>query len=108
MLQVMGRDVRDLALASLDINLEPDEKIECLRELQSLNELDWYRCEFRNCDLLLIYGGDKVLEKENISWTGAAERCPTLRSLVGKIVSPFFSPYHLPSTIFSVSIRVSR
>lgn len=90
MLQVRDRDIRDLALASLSVNLESHEKQQCLRELQSVSQSEWYRCEFRNCDLLLIYGGDEVLEKNKISWTAVAQKCPTLQSIVKKVASPYF------------------
>lgn len=89
-LQAKGRDIKHLALASLGLDINSEQKVKCLQELKSLDISEWYRCEFRHCDLLLIYGGDRVLEKTNISWTPSAERCPALRVLIEEIVSPYF------------------
>ena len=90
MLQVKDRDIRQLALASLGMDIPASEKSECVRELRSLPESAWYRCEFRHCDLMVVYGGDRVLEKHKISWTSQAEKCPALQALIEKVVSPYF------------------
>jgi hypothetical protein len=89
-LQIKDKDIRHLALASLGINIDNETKLRCLRELEALSQNEWYRCEFRNCDLLLVYGGDNVLEKSQISWTTSAQKCPTLQKLVETIIQPYF------------------
>lgn len=89
-LQVKDRDIRHLALASIGVDVGEKSKSECLQQIQALDQSEWYRCEFRNCDLLLVYGGDSVLEKNQISWTPSAQKCPALKALVEKIIEPYF------------------
>lgn len=89
-LLVKNREIKELALASTGINLDKKERESVLTEILSLKKENWYRCQFRNCDLLLIYGGDNVLEKNKINWTDTADQCPNLKLLINKILDPFF------------------
>jgi hypothetical protein len=79
-LSVKNRDLTELAVASLGIEIDEREKELVLAEICSVPKESWYRCEFRNCDLLLIYGGDNVLEKNQLDWTESAQQCPTLKA----------------------------
>lgn len=91
MLSVKNRNITDLAVASLGIKIDDSEKAIVLNEVSSLPKESWYRCEFRNCDLLLVYGGDNVLEKNQLNWTEAAQQCPALKTLIDKLLHPFFT-----------------
>ena len=88
MLKVKGLDIRQLALASLGITIPETLKNSCLDEIKRFPESAWYKCEFRNCDLLLIYGGSDVIEKDNLKW--ASNDNKAIRQLIGQTIEPYF------------------
>src|SRR5690606_26930796 len=91
MLEIKNRDIRDLALASLGITVEASLKKACLEEIQQYPKSSWYSCEFRNCDLLLIYGGNEVIDKDNLRWTKSERSKGAIQSLISKLILPYFS-----------------
>ena len=92
-MRLLNRDIRDLAFASLNLPLAADALRSALREVESTARTAWYHCAFRGCDLLLVYGGGRVLDKDGLDWTDAARAMPALQGLIGALVGPYFTRF---------------
>lgn len=82
---------------SLGINIEDNIKKECLREITEVSQKYWYACEFRNCDLLAIYSGENIAQKQEIHWKEYLQNAHFLKKLILDTLEPYF--YKLPRII---------
>lgn len=83
--------LQKIVFCDTSLNITSSVKEKLLVELHQLPEKYWYWCTYRNCFLLLLYGNNKITNKEALSWTDyALEFAPGLVNYIESEIRPHF------------------